>query len=247
MKPVAALVLGVLLLAEGAEARQARPRPMPFVVQADGLFRATTSTFDDRATPTIHAEPARIGVDYDVPRAVGFSLAGFRRVWKQLSVGASVGRISHEPAANITASLPHPFLFSRNREIEGTASTSRSETSIAILARYDLPTRTRLGIALYAGPAWLAVNQEFVDMVNFDEAYPYDTASYRSATLVKSDRRKVGISMAADATYFLSRQVGVGFGLKYSRAAAELDAMGSAPVKMTLGGVDITGGMRVRF
>jgi opacity protein-like surface antigen len=248
VKCVLLSLFGLLCVAGAAEARQANARPAKFTLQLDGAFRATSTTFDDSATPTINAEPARIDVAYGVPRAAGFSIGGSARAWKRLSIGAGFERLRQAPSADITASLPHPFAFSRHREIQGTASAlGRSESAVSLHARYDVPMRSRVGVALFAGPTWISVNQQIVDAVNYDDAYPYDTAAYRSASLRSTDSRAVGLSLGADVSYFVSRQIGLGFGAKYSRASAEFNSLGGTPITFDLGGLSFTGGLRVRF
>jgi hypothetical protein len=217
-------------------------------LELDAGYRATSVTFDDSSAPVINLEPARIATQYAVPSAVSFSGGAGWRVWKQLGVGVNVTRYSGEGDVEIDAAIPHPFVFAQGREIEGTESgLKRDELSVAMQVRAVVPVSTRMSLTVAGGPAWISATQATVTGIHYTDSYPFDTASYTSADISSSKHSGVGVSLGADLAYFFSRQVGVGFGARFTGANVELRGMTDAAVKSRVGGVDVGGGLRVRF
>ena len=242
----------IVLAAASADAQPARaqqPRaPRQVIVEVDGAFVTTARTFTDTATPPIHAEPGQLTAAYDIPRAPGFSIGGHARVWRQLSAGVTYGQSSRSTSAQITGSLPHPFFFSRNRQIEGEApNATRKDATIALLLRGSFPVARQTMLAVFGGPAWIAVTQGIVEQVNFSESYPYDTASFTSASVRSAKQTKTGVLVGADVTHFFSRRIGVGGGVRYSGASVTLPSLDSDALTIKAGGLDVTTGIRLRF
>ena len=228
-----------------AEARQARRQ---VIIDVDGTFAATPRAFTDTSTPPIHAESGEITAAYDVPRAPGFGVGAHVHVWRQLSAGVWYGQSSRSTSALITGSLPHPFFFFRNRQIEGTApGADRKASTLALQVRGSFPVARQTTLAVFGGPAWLATTQGVVEQVNYSEAYPYDTASFTSAIVRDAKKTKLTFIAGADVSYFFSRRIGVGGGFKYAAATIDLPSLDSDVLRMKAGGLDLTTGIRLRF
>lgn len=242
----------IVLAAGSADAQQRRaepPRaPRQVILEVDGAFATTARSFTDTATPPIHAEPGQITTAYDVPRAPGFSIGGHARVWRQLRAGVTYGQSSRSTSAQITGSLPHPFFFSRNRQIEGEASNAtRKDATVALQLRGSFPVARQTMLAVFGGPAWISVTQSIVEQVNFSESYPYDTASFTSASVRNAKQSKSAFLVGADVTHFFSRRIGVGGGFRYSAATVNLPSLDSDVLRVKAGGLDVTTGIRLRF
>lgn len=255
MRRAAALLVTAAIMtvsAATAEAQQARrpqrPRAVnPYQIDVNGAFRLNAITFGETAEPAINAEQARFATTYDVPGAAGLSIAASRQAWQRLGVGVSFDRTSRRSATGIDASIPHPFVFGRNRAFEGAVDTSRDETMVAAQVRYLLPVRRNLAVALFGGPAWFSVAQDMVQRVDYSEAYPYDTAAFRSAAIERVTGSALGVSIGADTAYYLSRRAGVGLTLQYSTATIGVASLGSSDVESKAGGFNIGAGVRFRF
>jgi opacity protein-like surface antigen len=248
MRAALAVSIAALITASSAFAGQA-PAPLPRGhIEIDGAYRATSTTFVDSAAPTINAEPARIATSYDVPAATGFSASGAVRVWRMIGIGVGVSRHSSSADGNISASIPHPFVFAQLRSFEGTArGVKREELNVALQLRGLLPVSNRLTVSLFAGPAWTSLSQEVVTAVNYSETYPYDSASFRTADRTAAKETKVGIGAGADVAYFFSRLTGIGLGLKYSGGTVALPSLDGGTVESKIGGVTVAAGVRFRF
>lgn len=242
----------VVLTAATAHAQQSRapqPRtPRQVILEVDGSFVTTARSFTDTATPLIHAEPGQFTAAYEVPRAAAFSVGGHVRVWRHVRAGVSYARSSRSSSAHITGAVPHPFFFSRNRTIEGEASNAtRSDATLAVQLRGSLRVARQTMLSVFGGPAWISVTQGLVHQINFAESYPYDTASFTSATVRSAKRSKAAFLAGADLSHFFSRRIGVGGGFRYSAATVNLPSLDSDVLTTKAGGLDVTAGIRLRF
>jgi hypothetical protein len=218
------------------------------IVEVDGTFVTTARSFSDTAAPQIHAEPGQLTAAYEVPRAAAFTIGGHVRVWRQISAGVSYGQSSRSTSAQITGSLPHPFFFSRHRQIAGEVSNgTRKDATVAVQLRGSFPVARQTVLGVFGGPAWISVTQGVVEQVNFSESYPYDTASFTSASVRNARQAKAAFLVGADVTHFFSRRIGVGGGLRYSAATVNLPSLDSDVLKIKAGGLDVTTGIRLRF
>jgi hypothetical protein len=242
-----ALIVCTATWVSSAEAQQARSA-REVQVEVDGTFVTTARSFSDTAAPLIHAEPGQLTAAYDVPRAAAFTIGGHVRVWRQLSAGVSYGQSSRSTSAQITGSLPHPFFFSRNRQIAGDVSNAtRKDATVAVHLRAAFPVARQTMLSVFGGPAWIAVTQSIVEQVNFSESYPYDTASFTSASVRNAKHSKAAFQVGTDVTHFFSRRFGVGGGFRYSAATVNLPSLDSDVLKIKAGGLDVTTGIRLRF
>ncbi len=224
--------------------------PRQMLVELSGGFLTTTRTFTDSAAPMINAEAGQIRASYVVPRSAIFSVGAYTQVWRQLSAGVLFGQSSRSSSASITASLPHPFFFSRSRQVEGTEpDAERSESTLAVLLRREFPVaRRRATVAVFGGPAWLSVRQDVVERINYSETYPYDTAAFTSAVVTSAKKTQLGLLVGADVLHFVSRRLGVGAGVRYSATNADLPAsLSSGVLAIKTGGLDVNAGIRFRF
>ena len=98
-----------------------------------------------------------------------------------------------------------------------------------------------------AGPSWFNVNQDLVTDVAYTELYPYDAAAFSSATVSRATKSKVGYNVSADVGLRLSRNVGVGGIVRFSRASLDLVAANATTAKVDAGGLQVGGGLRVFF
>ena len=133
------------------------------------------------------------------------------RLWRQLGVGVGVSRLSRSETVDLSGQLPHPFFFDRPRAVNGTESgVSREETALHVYARWGIPVGQSVEVALFGGPTFFSVSQAFVTGIDFDQAYPYDTATLTGAMTRTEDGSTIGFNVGADIAVYFSRWVGVG-------------------------------------
>jgi len=207
-------------------------------------FYQPSSTFSATVKPVDFAEASIIDTSYKTGSVPGFDAGGGVRVWRNLAVGVDVSYFSKGDSGTIDAQIPHPFFFNRLRAVAGDASSlAHDETAVHIQALWMVPLHNRWQLAIAGGPSWFSVGQDLVSDVTVTQTYPYDTATFASATTTHRSGSRVGFNVGGDVAYRLRRHVGLGFGVTYSHASVPLDDT----LTVEAGGVRVDGGVRFRF
>jgi hypothetical protein len=170
------------------------------------------------------------------------------RLWRQLAAGVSISYFSASAATGVEARIPHPFQFNAYREISGTISAAdRSETAVHAQVLYHLPLHGKLRAALFAGPSFIRGTHDVVREVRYDEAFPYDTATFAGADVSRASGSGVGFNAGADLFWMLTERFGAGALLRFTRASFELDGPANRQIPFDPGGVHIAIGARATF
>jgi opacity protein-like surface antigen len=252
----ATLVIGVAAVAFAATTStalaqtSAKPAAETFrgYVSANGGYQATSTDFRDTVAFTEFLEEAQVESSYSVSTGPQLDVAGAVRLWRLVGVGVGVTRFSRTGGASVAAEIPHPFFFDRPRAIEGEASgLKREELAVHLQAVAFLPTPGRFSVALFGGPSLFSVKQGLVSRVEYNQEYPYDTAAFSGTRTDRASESNLGFNAGADVGFFLSRNVGVGGVIRFSRAAMELTSADGDSVTFDAGGFQAGGGLRLRF
>jgi hypothetical protein len=213
----------------------------------NGGYQISSHDFEQVSTLRANVEDGSFTTDYDVKSGPSFDVAGGANVWRRLAVGVGVTRFSRSTPSTLTGSVPHPFFFDRLRSVSGDiAGLEREELAIHVDAIATVPIGARLQVMAFGGPSFFRVKQDMVSTFTWAETYPFDDASFSSATIVDADGSKLGFNVGADVGFFFSRQVGVGGTIRFSAATVEIDAAGGTH-DVKAGGVHAGGGLRLRF
>jgi hypothetical protein len=232
--------------ANGVEAQDRQWAERIWIGGSGGVQPAGTS-FDDTFEVPLYTETERVNVDYPMKSGPVIDVRGGYRVWKRLTVGVGVTRYSQRADARVEARLPHPFFDNQFRDVEGTTSALRAETTTHLLLGWMLPLSDRMRVMLTAGPSFVNVEQTLVTDVEYSETYPYDTAEFTGASTRRASRSATGFNAAADLTWMFSRQVGAGALVQVSQAHARLSAGEGRTIAVDAGGVQFAGGLRLFF
>jgi hypothetical protein len=111
---------------------------------------------------------------------------------------------------------------------------------------YELPVRA-VDVKIMGGPTFFKLKQAFVSGVTIDETYPFDTATFASATMKELTERAVGFNAGVDISRPLSSTFAIGALIRYSRAEVKFDDADVGRQTARAGGLEATGGVRVRF
>lgn len=233
------------LAAPAARAQTLVPRGL---VSINGGLQSPSRTFGDTFTFDRYVEQATVRSDYEVKSAPLFDGGFSVRLWGPLGVGVAFARFSHTGTATVEGSIPHPFFFDRGRAISGeVSSVKRNETAVHAQVMAYLPAGSKVLVALFAGPSFLTVEQSLVTRVSYDEAYPFDEATFRSATLTREREKKTGFNAGADVTVMLTRTFGVGGLIRFSQVTVDLPIDGDRTLSVEAGGLQAGGGIRIVF
>lgn len=218
-------------------------------ISVNGGYQAATNDFSDGTTFTEHQETGRFDTEYSVESGPTFDVSGGARLWRNLGVGVGVTRFSRSTPSALRASVPHPFFFSQPRSVTGeVGGLKREELAVHVQARGVFPVGERLQVMVFGGPSFFQVTQGIVTDFDFTESYPYDEAAFSRGVSTSAKESKVGANVGGDVAFFVTRQIGVGFGVQYSGATLELpSAASNATTEVKAGGLQAGGGLRLRF
>lgn len=231
-----------------AQARPSAPRSPRVFVQAGVGQQTAAPAFSHTLEPVIHAETARFDNRYVPKGGLLASFGGGVNLIRHLWVGVSFSLSNSTHGVEITGDVPHPFRFNDPRAISGTRDgVERSETGVHVQVMWRTMLAPRVGLAVFAGPSWLRLRQDLVETVTFSETYPYDEASYASASLTRPSSSALGYNAGAEVIYELTRRFGVGGQVRWSRATVTIGSDSTGDVDVTAGGLQATAGVRVAF
>ena len=229
----------------------AQPSEARGFITINGGLQAASADFSDNIAfshPLFGPEEGDFDARYRGGGDTLLDVSGGVRIWRHLAVGAAVSQFSHEDDAGITGRIPHPFLFDRSRQISGTAAgLARQEMAVHIQAFWVIPAGRSVDIALFGGPTFFNVTQELVTGVTFDQTYPYNDATFAGASRQPQSAATTGFHVGADVAFYFSNWVGVGGMVRFSRGSVDLDSQDGGGVAIDTGGLQTSGGLRLRF
>ena len=80
----------------------------------------------------------------------------------------------------------------------------------------------------------------------YDETYPFDTATFRSATTRRSKASVTGFNAGADLQWMFGRHIGLGGMVRFTRGSVDLTTENDRRISVRAGGVQ-AGGLRIGF
>jgi len=216
-------------------------------IYVNGGYQAGSNDFSRTVTFKVYAEDGSFLTNYSVKSAPVFDAGGGLRLWKGLAVGIGVSRYNKSGSGDVKAQVPHPFFFNQMREVDGTAGgLTREETALHLQVLYMVPVG-RIALAFFGGPSFFSIKQTLVSAVSYNESYPYDTATFATATTEGASKSVTGFNAGVDVAYMFARNIGVGGGVRYARASTTLTSGSAGDVTMHVGGAQVGAGLRVRF
>jgi hypothetical protein len=235
-----------------APTRPTRPAPQPIdriYVSVNGAFQTGGSDFGETVTFRENAEDGNFTTDYEVKSGPAFNISVGAGLWRNIGVGVGVTRFSKNTPTVLSASVPHPFFFNRQRSVEGdVAGIKREELAVHVQARATFVPSPRIQAVVFAGPSFFSVKQDVVNDFEITETYPYDTASFSRGLTTQVDESKIGFNVGADVGYFFTRQVGVGGSVQWAGTTIDAPASsGTGTFDIKAGGFQAGGGLRLRF
>lgn len=217
------------------------------VASVNGGWQAAERGFTDAFTFDRYLETADVKVAYRVRSGPVYEGGVSVRVWRALGVGLAVSSFTDRTAAAVAGSVPHPFFFERNRSIEGQTQVTHRQTGVHGQVVAFVRVGRRLLLTIGGGPSVIAVAQRFVTTVDYDEAYPYDEATFRRADTARATERRLGANAGADVAVRLGAHLGAGAIVRYTRADVAMKPGGGRSVALRGGGWQAGAGLRVLF
>jgi hypothetical protein len=247
MRNVVVCTALLLVAAVPANAQSDNPR---FIVSVNAGVHTAAKALSDHFEFEQNVETATVDISYPFEPAALFDGGIAVRLWKQLGVGVAVSSYTREGSAAVDASIPHPFFFNQPRTVTGDVNdVSRTETGVHVQIVYVFPTRGRFRGLISAGPSRIEAEQEVVTAIQYDESFPFDEATFRSATTRSVKGSKMGFNVGADVSFLITRVFGVGAMARFTRADMDVDlgTPANRRIAFEAGGFQAGGGIRIVF
>lgn len=218
-----------------------------FRISANGGAQLSRDVIAQAFAVQKNLEPAP--VTFDVDRRPDFWFDGVivARIHGRWGVGAAVSYATRDTDGHVGASIPHPFTFNQARSIGGTLAATRTEIAVHLDAVCRLTTHGRLEVNVSGGGTMFNAKQTLVTDVAYTDAYPFDTATFASASTTRATATAGGFNVGADVTWKRWRRVGLGGLVRYSHASTTFTGGSGNEATSRLGGLQAGGGARFAF
>ncbi|MEO6221736.1 MAG: hypothetical protein ABIP90_00700 [Vicinamibacterales bacterium] len=241
MKRVAAVFVFVagLLVAHNVSAQTLQWTDRAFL-NASGGIQTGSKTVTSTLSFPLYDETATIESSRKVESSPIWDVTGGLRVWNNFAVAVSVSGRKADSDGTTTASIPHPIFFDQARLVSGNVSgIKHSELWTSLLVGWMYPVTDKFEVMLMAGPTVASVKHEIVTSATVAEGST-PVVTVKLETLSKSPW---GLMAGVDGRYMITKRIGAGAFVRYASAKANLNTT----TKLDLGGLQVGGGVRVRF
>ena len=242
--------------ATGQAARDSR-----FVISGDVGIQTTVNTRIDRVNFDLFAETGRFVATQDLGPGTVFDTGFSVRLWQRFGVGLIFSYVETVSAAAIDAEVPHPFFFEFPRPASVlVADLKHRERVVHLQGQYWMPLGDRLLLMIFMGPTRFRATQDLVaEITTAERGFPFDEVDIVAYASEKVTTSGLGYNVGFDLAFFGLRQleflerfeildrVGVGFMLRFSRAAPSVWFKRQFQPALELGGMHAVGGLRLAF
>jgi hypothetical protein len=210
-------------------------------ISVNGGAQVGSHTFESTSTFDLYDETASVTTSQKVKGGGLFDIGGAYRVWgNNVLAGVSFSHTSSKSDLSLTGSVPDPIVYDNPRSISASQTGAKhTENTVHLDVIYMMPVANKLDVGVFAGPSIFAVKQDAVTSLSVSEPGPTVVAP-----LTSESKTTVGVNFGVDLQYLIGRKWGVGGIARYSVGKASL---ANTSDKLTVGGFDIGGGLRLRF
>lgn len=255
---IGCVIVSVIGCARHASAQSAGERR--FALSANVGVQAPSVSRDDVENFDLNRETGVVQTSQSLGPYLLFDSGGSMRVWKRLGFGVVVSHAQGRATATIEAEVPHPFFFDFDRTATAPRQGLRHrETGYHLSGHFRVPLSTTTLLTLSGGPSYFDASQELIAEIGTSErGFPFDEVDIVSTDVERVAAGAWGFNVGLDLAYWgprfnpfqllgLPDRVGVGVGVRYSRAKPRLELRGQAPRSLQVGLVHAVGGVRVAF
>lgn len=255
--PAAIAVL--LCLPASVRAQTPAPKPVTVFVSANaGLVQPAAGSFANVAFVTDGVNRDEGRADYTVERGPGLDIGGGVIIGRGLLLGLAVSHYTDSQPADFTLTLQHPQFHPTLIATTTTAPLKRTENAVHLQFGYAVPSMGRLHVMAFGGPSHFSLRQPLIVDLTADEVFSPVTRTWSAVVsnpLTENQRGSAwGYHAGADVSVGLTKAIGVGTLIRYSRATVAVDDPLQSQLRdrditqdLDVGGLQISGGVRVRF
>lgn len=221
-----------------------------FVVFANGGVQAASRTLNDTFRFRAYGEEAQLASSQDISGGAMFDFGGALRVWRALSIGGSYTRLATTDITEVTGAVPHPMHFNQDRSIAPQSlSLDYVEQAGHVFGAWRLPLSEKMDLSVFGGMSLYNLTSGLVTNVRLSEAgdSPSGNVNVDQVQTGTHKRNGAGGHVGIDVTYMMTTSFGVGVLARLGSGSVKLPAVDGKVRPVAVGGVQIGGGVRVRF
>lgn len=202
------------------------------------------------------SEAASAAATYPKPsRANTFvDLGGSFMVTHRLGVGVNYSWNSRDDVAGLQTTVPHPTFYGAAATATGqTSELSRREGMTNIYLAFMPIRNNRVEWRLLGGPTIFSLKADMVSDVTYAQnsvpSSPDQTLTVTGFTTAQVKATELGYHVGTDVTYFLTKFIGVGGGVRFSQDNITLDQepLSKLSQDIRVGGTQVGVGVRLRL
>ena len=215
-------------------------------LQKEQVFTFTRSLF--RETLTASARYPKLG------SIQGFDVGANLLFGRNVGVGVQWLRAEWSGPVGLLITVPHPTLLQRPAtDVDvSDGSVLRNENMIDFYVLHST-NRPDWRVAVFGGPTYFRMTYDMVNLINYiQNASPITGTNVVNITTEQYGQlkgRTLGFNAGIDGTWFFSRYVGLGAGLRFNYGTMQVDQepLSGAPADLRVGATKVVGGARFRF
>jgi hypothetical protein len=236
-----ALLGGVVMLAIASSAQAQTIAASRVFLSLNDVGQLGAPTVRTSFSFTLYEETATIEAIRPITGGRILDITGGVRLGDHWGIAVNGSTRTTKAHGSFTASIPDPTYFNQPRLVSGTiGSMGHGETWAAVLFAYEVRLGDRLGLMLTAGPAAVQVKH--------DVAASASVIEDAGGPQVSIDLKRIShifwaYQAGGDLTCLLTKHLGVGGFVRFQHARANL----TGTAKLTVGGSQFGGGLRLRF
>ena len=221
-----------------------------FVVHANGGGQVGSQELTDQFGYRAYGEDAQFNSTHEISGGALFDVCGSLRLWRELSVGGSYTNLQTTDRTTVTGRVPHPIQANNPRTMTPQLlSLDLREQVSHLFGVWRIPLVDKLDVSVFGGASFFNVTQGVVTNVTVTEARaaPFSAVDVEQVQRGEHRRNGIGGHAGVDVTYMVTGFVGVGFLARFTNGSVALPSADSGTLSLTVGGLQVGGGLRFRF
>jgi hypothetical protein len=222
------------------------------LVRVQSAHNAQTFTF---AAPLYNETVAAAAAYSALPGATDIGISGGITIRHGLGIAVNFEAVNYQSTVGLGVIVPSPYFYNTLATAGTTTATSlaRQDRSLDISAVYTVPIRDdRLRVRIFGGPTYFHLTNNMVETIGYNQVanvlVPLNFVAVTSFTQKEVSGSALGFNVGADVSWFFTRHVGVGGGLRFNRGIVTLlEPLSGHNADLTVGGPEFGGGLRLRF
>tara|TARA_B100000029_G_scaffold353472_2_gene346146 strand:- start:872 stop:1702 length:831 start_codon:yes stop_codon:yes gene_type:complete len=254
---VALIPLPALAQAQGQESTPSRVEfgqtflKGRLTIYGNGLVKQSgVRQFEDQWSYRAYGGDAKVSVRHVITAAPIADVGGSLRLWEGLIAGGGYSASKTLDVTAVSGSVPHPINQNNPRVLESRSLQSLHRLQVAhVFGGWRFPVFDKLDVTPFGGVSFFNLTQGVVTNVTAVESGgpPFAAVKIDQLQLGQHRRNSVGGHVGVDVTYMATRFVGVGFLLRYTDGIVVFPAAKTGNLSLAVGGLEIGGGIRIRF